>query len=457
MENIILTTDSYKLSHDKQYPTGSQRIFSYFEPRVGAKWNQTVFFGLQIILKKYLQGNVVSKEFIEEAKALTDAHIGPNVFNEKGWTRLLEKHGGKLPVKIRAVPEGMVIPVDNALMTVENTDDEFPWLVNFLETLLVQVWYPSTVATQSREMKKIINRYLEKTGDPAGLGFKLHDFGFRGVSSVETAGMGGAAHLVNFMGTDTIAGLRYAMKYYNTPMCGFSIPASEHSTITSWGRERESLAMENMLDKYPAGLVACVSDSYDIFNACQNIWGEELKHKILARDGVLVVRPDSGNAVKLIPELIKILGEKIGQTKNSKGYFVLDPHIRLIQGDGINIDSLEKILEAVEQNGYSADNLAFGSGGGLLQNVNRDTCRYAFKCSAIKVNNEWRDVYKAPITDGSKNSKRGILTLYKNGDTFVTAERDRLDLGEDMLKTVFEDGEIVREYTFDEVRKNAVL
>lgn len=455
--NILTLTDSYKFSHYKQYPAGTQRVFSYFESRKGAKWDKTVFFGLQYFLKEYLAGKVVTLEKIQEAKTLCDAHMGPGVFNEAGWLRMLEKHDGRLPVEIRAVREGAAVPVSNVLMTIENTDDEFYWLPNYLETLLVQVWYPSTVATQSRVMKKTILRYLEETGDPAGIGFKLHDFGFRGVSSVETAGIGGAAHLVNFMGTDTVRGLEVVRDYYSGGIAGFSIPASEHSTITSWGKDNELAAMRNMLDQYPTGLMACVSDSWDIYRACSQYWGNELKEKILARDGVLVVRPDSGEAVEVVPEVLRLLGAAFGEAKNAKGYKVLNPKVRVIQGDGIDVDSLGEILEAVKRAEYSADNVAFGSGGGLLQKVNRDTQRFAFKCSAVKVNGEWRGVFKHPATDSTKASKEGRLTLLREGDTFKTVGglADPYHGETDAMRQVFNCGMLMGEETFPEVRKRA--
>jgi nicotinamide phosphoribosyltransferase len=162
-------------------------------------------------------------------------------------------------------------------MTVENTDPKLFWLTNYLETLLVQVWYPSTVATQSFAMKKLLLEYLHETGDPLLIDFKLHDFGYRGVTCPEQAAIGAASHLVNFQGTDTIAGLELLGEYYDEFCAGFSIPASEHSTITSWGKEHEVDACRNMLTQYPEGYVACVSDSYDIFNCCENIWGGELR------------------------------------------------------------------------------------------------------------------------------------------------------------------------------------
>jgi nicotinamide phosphoribosyltransferase len=448
--NILTLTDSYKFSHYAQYPEGTKRVYSYFESRTGAKFRDTVFFGLQYFLKEYLQGIVVTQEKIAEAKALCDVHIGPDLFNEKGWTRILEKYNGRLPVRINAVPEGTPVPVSNVLMTVENTDEEFPWLVNYLETLLVQVWYPCTVATQSREMKKIFLKYLEETGDPAGIGFKLHDFGFRGVSSVESAGLGGAAHLVNFLGTDTVRGLEVARDYYKAGICGFSIPASEHSTITSWGRDGEEAAMRNMLTKYPTGLVACVSDSWDVLNACENIWGGALADLVQGRTGTVVVRPDSGDPLEVLPQILEILGRKLGYSTNEKGFKVLNPKVRVIQGDGITFETVEPILAALKAEGWSADNLAMGSGGGLLQMLNRDTQRFAFKCSSVQVGEEWRDVYKAPATDPTKNSKRGRVELFKTENGYETMIEG--PKGSEVLRTVFQNGMIMQDETFDSVR-----
>jgi len=453
--NIITLTDSYKFSHHKIYPVGLQKMYSYFESRLGAKWDNTVFFGLQYFLKEHLEGIVVTKEGIAQAKALVDVHIAPGIFNEKGWTRLLEKHAGKLPIRIKAVPEGMIVPIGNVMMTIENTDEEFGWLTNYLETLLVQVWYPNAVTTNSYEQKKILYRYLVETGDPAGLGFKLHDFGFRGATSVEAAGIGGAGHLVNFMGTDTVKALEVARDYYSAGICGFSIPATEHSQMSLLGRDGEVTMMRRVLEEFPAGLVACVSDTYDIYNAVKNLWGGELKELVLKRDGCLVIRPDSGNAEEILPDLLASLGQSFGQTKNEKGYFVLNGKVRLIQGDNVSIETLEKFLKAITKAGYSADNIAFGSGGGLLQKLDRDTQRNAFKCSAAKIDGKWLDVYKDPITakDYSKKSKAGRLALIPDGDTVKTVKVEgEKDHPEDLLLTVFEDGELKKEYTFEEIR-----
>ena len=275
------------------------------------------------------------------------------------------------------------------------------------------------------------------------------------MSSVESAGLGGAAHLVNFKGTDTVRGLEIARDYYKGGITGFSIPASEHSTITSWGAGGEVAAMKNMLEKYPTGLMACVSDSWDIFNACANIWGGELVNLVQKRDGTVVVRPDSGDPLIVLPQILGIMAEKFGYETNQKGFKVLNPKIRVIQGDGITFDSLDVICETVKKAGFSLDNLAFGSGGGLLQMLNRDTQRFAFKCSAVKVKEKWRDVYKQPSTDLTKASKRGRVTLIKTTDGFQTVSADfdsHYQPGYDCMETVFQNGMLTRDHTFDEVR-----
>jgi nicotinamide phosphoribosyltransferase len=455
--NIILKTDSYKLTHWKQYPDNTQNVYSYFESRVGAKFKETVFFGLQYFMKEYLEGNVITLDNIKEAKAFTDQHLGPGLFNEEGWIYVLHTYKGKLPVRICAVPEGMPVPESNVLMTIENTDPNCCWLTNYLETLLVQVWYPSTVATLSRENKKNILKYLEETGTLKLIDFKLHDFGYRGVSCDEQASLGSASHLVNFKGTDTLAGILMAQQYYNTKeMVGFSIPASEHSTITSWGKDHENDAMRNMLDKYPSGMIACVSDSWDIFNACSNIWGKELKDKVIARNGILVIRPDSGNPPYIVPKVINLLGEKFGFNINQKGYKVLHDKVRVIQGDGINYEMIPQILYAMKDERLSADNIAFGSGGGLLQHVNRDTQRFAFKCSSVIVNGEQRNVYKQPLTDNTKNSKQGRLALINDNGTITTVQSNGIN-NKDILQPVFENGKIIKNITFEEVRNNASI
>ncbi len=455
-ENILLLTDSYKVTHWKQYPAGTERVYSYFESR-GGRFDEVVIFGLQYYLKRYLAGADVDRQRIERAARTWERHFGnPELFNRAGWEHLLDAHAGRLPVSIRAVPEGTPVPLRNVLMTIENTDDACYWLTNHLETLLVQVWYGTTVATHSREMKRMIRRYLEETGDPERVSLKLHDFGFRGVSSVESAALGGAAHLVNFEGTDTIAGCLLAEDYYGADMPGISIPASEHSTITAWGPEHEVQAFENMLEQFPTGLVACVSDSYDIHRACTELWGGVLREKVLAREGTLVVRPDSGDPPVVVCQVLEALGKAFGTEENDKGYRLLAPQVRVIQGDGVDYEMAGVVLEALKRAGWSADNISFGMGGALLQKLDRDTQEFAFKCSHVTVRGQGRDTWKDPITDHDKHSKRGRLALVRTdaGDYATVAQESTSD---DLLVEVFRDGELLHELCFDEVRENAAL
>lgn len=509
-DNIIMLSDSYKISHWKQYPKGTEYVYSYFESRGCDRegWDSVCFFGLQYFLKRYLIGKVVTEEKIKEAKELYAIHFGDGtnknetMFYEEGWRYILEKHGGKLPVAIKAVPEGMVIPNKTVLFTLVNTDPKCFWLSNFLETLLVQVWYPMTVCTNSRFQKISIHKALEETGCedwkiPGGTVFKLHDFGFRGVSSVESAAVGGCGHLVNFLGTDTVAAMVCARTYYGAGIAsGHSIPASEHSTITSWGVDGEVDAMRNMLDAYPEGLVACVSDSFDIWKACREYWGTTLKDKIKGRIsgdkfGRLVVRPDSGDPADTCTKIIQILVEQFKEDviTTKTGHKLLPAYIRVIQGDGVDWQTIPQILDALKKNGLAADNIVFGSGGALLQKVNRDTFKCAFKCSEITINGATREVFKDPITDSGKASKKGRLTLQKAEDAaamgytdadkykprqgddgvkggtgflhytsdgkMVTIASGKGDESKDILVEVFRDGELKKDWKLDEIRARA--
>lgn len=459
-QNFILNTDSYKASHWEQYPEKTSRVFSYIESR-GGRWDKLVFFGLQAFIKDYLVGQVVTKEDIDEAEVFLSAHGEP--FNRAGWEYILEKYDGKLPIEIKAVEEGSIIPTGNVLVTVENTDPNCFWLTSYVETALLRaIWYPTTVATQSWHIKRDINRFLEETGNPTGLLFKLHDFGARGVSSLESAALGAMAHLVNFMGTDTISGVRAAQLYYGpeNEMPAFSIPAAEHSTMTILGREGEFKQFERMLDKFggEGKLVACVSDSYDISAAVKE-WGTNLKQKILDKKMTLVVRPDSGNPEEVSLQVIRDLDKYFGSTLNEKGYRVLNPAVRMIYGDGINEKSIHSILFGLKMAGYSADNIAFGMGGMLLQGLNRDSLKFAMKASWAEVNGEGKDVFKDPITDAGKRSKAGRLGLFKSK---LTGEFETYKLGgiidvewEPLLEPVFKNGVLLREQTFQQVREKA--
>lgn len=456
--NICTATDSYKMAHYAMYPEGTKKVYSYFESRKGAKFDETVFFGLQSLLKE-LEGQVVTQSKIDFAEKLTGKHLGnEEVFNAERWQYILDKYDGRLPVRIKAIPEGTAIPTGNVLLTIENLDENCFWLTNHLETFLTHLWYPSTVASLSRDVKKTLKESLERTGSSeAMLDFMLHDFGMRGVSSMQSADMGGLAHLTQFKGTDTIVALERGMSDYQADLdnLGFSVLATEHSIMTAKGREGEEEVIESLLDQYPTGVLSIVCDSYDIYNCVENILGDRFRDKVLARDGVTVIRPDSGDPVTVVRKLLTIMKDRFGGEVNEAGYYVLNPKVRLIWGDGIDAQGIAEILEAMIDMNFATENIVFGMGGGLLQKVNRDTQRFAFKCSARQdENGVWQDVYKDPI-DGSKASKRGRLKLIEIEGEYKTVRQE--ENGEDLLVTVFENGEIIKTYKFDEVRQNTEI
>ena len=472
-DNLILRTDSYKSSQWKQYPPLSNYLFSYFESR-GGVYPSTITFGLQYYLKKYLQ-KPITIENVKQAAAFMKMH-GLD-FNESDWSYIVQNYDGKLPVRIRAVPEGLNIPVSNILMSIECADPRCFWVVNWLETMLVKVWYPTTVATQSFYLKKRIYDSLVRTADDpdSEIDFKLHSFGYRGVSSEESAAIGGAAELTSFKGTDTINGILAVLDYYKPAkpddmsyedyycvnMPGFSINASEHSTITSWGRGNELEAYRNMLKQFgrPGSVFACVSDSYDIYNAIENLWGDELKEDIIKSGGTVVIRPDSGQPLEVVPKCLHFMEKRFGAKTNSKGYKVLN-NVRLIQGDGVNPTSIKEILDKVNEEGFSTSNIAFGMGGASLQGsaantINRDTQKFAFKASAIGIGDSIRDVYKDPITDSGKRSKRGRLDMIRENEEYKTIKVLNVQdvyAFDSIMRTVYENGRVCVDEDIDVIR-----
>jgi len=465
-ENLVLLADAYKYAHHKLYYPGTTKIYSYLESR-GGMFNETIFFGLQYFLKEYLQGPAFTQQDLDEADGFLKQVFGrDDVFDKSKFQYMLDKYNGKLPIRIKAVAEGTAVPTGNALMTIENTDPECYWLTNFLETLLMQVWYPCTVATLSNQIKKVVTLYYEETATPgaqAGIAFVLNDFGFRGVSSVESAKIGGAAHLLNFSGSDNLAGSVMAINYYNAQkVYGMSIPATEHSICTLLGREGELEVFRHVLKTFPTGIIACVSDSYNIFKACTEYWGTELRDQILNRDGTLVIRPDSGDPVMTLLEIFNILFDKFGFTTNTKGYKVLPPQVRVIQGDGVNYTEIGNIYKALKENSISAENLVLGMGGALLQKVDRDTQKFALKCSSAIVNGQEVRVEKSPtemdvdgnITPSFKKSKGGRLKLVKIEGAFKTINEEDEPGTQNLLQTVFENGELINTISFEQVRAN---
>jgi len=480
-DNLILCTDAYKYSHHKFYGSEMTKMISYMESR-GGKFSKTVFYGLQIFLKQYLEGVAITKEEVDEAYDYLGTKHGvfgrEDVFDRSKFDYIVEKYDGKLPISIKAVPEGTVVDAKNVLFTIESLDENCAWLTNFLESLLLQIWYPITVATLSREVRKIVaNAFKDCTSYDFDLmnimiDFVLNDFGFRGVSSVQSAKNGGSAHLVNFLGSDTVIASKLIRDIYNTErVYGLSIPATEHSIMTLKGEAGELELMKRVLTTYPTGLVACVSDSFNIFRACSEYWGTELRDLVLSRPAApgnqLVIRPDSGHVTRTLVEVFNILFDKFGYTVNDKGYKVLPPQVRVIQGDGVNLNSIQEIYDILKAEKISPENLALGMGGKLLQaDINRDTNNFATKaCSAI-VDGKEVEVVKSPtemdangnITKSFKKSKKGKLKLVKNEDgsyRTVTSSDPDFDIVKDELVEVFRSGEITKEWTFEEVRERA--
>ena len=460
--NICLNTDSYKLSQYNQYPPKTEYVFSYIESR-GGMYDKLVFLGTQMLIQEYVMKRVTLK-MINRAEKVALAHGEP--FNREGWMYILEKHDGILPVEIHALDEGTVIGTQQILCWIKNTDPECWWLPSYLETLLLRgIWYPTTVASNSYYSKQIILKGLKDTGDESLIDFKLHDFGARGVSSFESAGIGGLAHIAVFMGTDTLTAIEYAMEYYDADdVPAFSVPAMEHSTVTSWTRDGEVDSYRNMIRTYgaPGKIVSIVSDSYDIFNAIK-LFGTELKQDILDTGCTLVVRPDSGDPAVIVVKVLQLLDLYFGSTMNEKGYKVLNT-CRVLQGDGINHQSIRSIIFSAQLAGFSTDNITFGQGGALLQINNRDDSKFAMKCSAANIDGEWVDVYKDPITDSGKKSKRGRLELVKYKGEYNTVRLEDLEAHQAIahetgefimtseLKLRYRNGEMFNRTNFEEIR-----
>ena len=453
----ILDSDSYKLGHASMLPDNANYICAYGEARSDERWKQSVFTGLQpwlLDLKPVTAGDV------EEARDLAIPHCG--VFNFNGWMRIVNELGGNLPIRIDALPEGTVVPNHNTLYQVRNTRPGFGYVTQFIETpLLRAVWYPSSVGTLSWHVKQDIRGFLEKTCDnPEGeLQFRLHDFGARGASSLETAARGGMAHLINFNGSDTLPALVAAKRYYAEPLAAYNIPAMEHSTVCSWGRDQEERAYANAIDRFltgPGTMLSMVYDAYDAHHALDVIIGKNLKQKVLDSGGRLVVRPDSGDPVSEVMYALRSLANSFGSTINSKGYTVLHPAVRIIQGDGVNETSIHSIMTAMEINGFSIENVAFGMGGGLLQSVTRDTLGFAQKANAVSSGHEgWIGISKEPATARQKTSKKGVQMVVREQGKIITVPEGTYPPERNLLQPVWQEGKLLRFQNFQELRDNS--
>lgn len=423
-DNPIFDTDSYKPSQWLQLPEDTARVVAYLEARGIAGEGETIPFGFNYHLRRYMMGRRITMKHIDEAEVEFAIHGIP--FNRAGFERIVKVHNGYWPIHVMSVQEGKPVPRGTPLLVMYNTDPELPWVTTYVETQFLRPWwYGTTVATSSYESKKVIMNAMEASCDNMDkLPFMLHDFGARGVSSLESAAVGGAAHMLNFCGTDTLVALKFINQYYRAQgmsrrIFGLSIPAGEHSTMTSWGGAGELAAFKNMMKRFlaPGKLVAWPIDSYDMYNAADNLIGVQLKNEIMASGGTVVARPDSGDATRTLPRLLNSFDVNFGSRVNGKKFKVLPDCIRLIQGDGVTRRSLPTMIDAVLNAGYSIDNLAFGQGGGLLQHVNRDDYRFAFKASLrITKSGECIPMFKDPITDPGKRSKSGFPFTYEEFD-----------------------------------------
>lgn len=462
-KNIITNTDSYKVGMHLSYPPKTEYVYSYVESR-GGNENEVVMFGLQYFIKEYLMKPITQND-LNRAKKIIEAH--GDVLNVEGWQYIIDKHNGYLPVSIKALPEGTVVGNRVVMAVVVNTDPECYWLTTWIETALLRaIWYPSAVATNSRAIKKIIAENLEKTGDPNGLLFKLHDFGARGAQTYEASCLGGTAHLINFRGSDTVSAAELAMDYYEADLSefSFSVPATEHSISSAYGPEKEVEYITNHIDQciaHDKKIFSIVADTYNIYNFV-DILGTTLKNKVMQLADVgatLVVRPDSGDPTVVPVEVIERLMKHFGYTLNEKGYKVLPSYVRVIQGDGIEKDTIIKIYENMEKLKLSGDNITFGMGGKLLGAPQRDDLKFAMKASAVTIDDKEFAIAKNPITDSGKQSKKGRFKVIIDGSDFITVQENDVNYLDhnDVMVEVFRDGYLLKEWTFAEIRDRAEI
>lgn len=465
-DNPITDTDSYKPSHDWQDPPGLDNKYYYWEPRLGSRYAYLQFVGLQPILLQHFAVEVTMNH-VREAAEIFEEHGEP--FPREGWERIVTHHNGRMPLRIRAVPEGTVAPVGNAFWDIQlsQPDPKLKFLPGWMETKFSRVWAPSTTATRGHYLKGIILEALLKSSDDPynEIKYKLHCFGSRGVTCLEQARAVGFAHLVNFEGTDTVEALRYACHFYGKKMAGISIPAAEHSTIAPWGRLREFDGYANVVEQFlygkcgkKFGMAACVSDTYDYYNAVEYGWcGTQLHTLVRDSGGILVIRPDSGKPTEVDVRGLQIVDRKLGTTRNTKGFKLIPPYYRMIQGDGVNDESVPEIINEILANEYSMTNLAFGMGGGGLQDMTRDTQRCKLACASAHTADGWFDVFKDPATASDKRSKRGHQALVREGNKFATVRDNANDERKDnYMVTVAENGYMVQVYTLDELRANGM-
>lgn len=479
--NTLHLSDGYKVDHRRQYPTGTELVYSNWTPRKSRLENvdSVVFFGLQYFIKKYLIDDYNQNFFgrpkevvVAEYKRRIESYLGPGAITYDHIENLHDL--GYLPIEIKAVAEGTRVPMRMPMFTIKNTRPEDFWLTNFLETILSCImWLPCTSATTAFEYRKILNTYAEKTGgDQSFVPWQGHDFSFRGMGGLEAALLSGAAHLLSFTGTDTIPAIDFLEQYYGAnsdhELIGGSVPATEHSVMCMGMQDGEIETFRRLIqDVYPKGVVSIVSDTWDFWQVITD-YLPQLKPLILAREGKVVIRPDSGDPVKIIcgdpdaaegtPEFkgaIECMWEVFGGNLSEKGFKVLDPHIGLIYGDSINLERCTAICEGLYQKGFASTNVVLGIGSYTYQYVTRDTFGFAVKATYGEVNGEGRAIFKDPKTDdGTKKSAKGLIRLL-NDETGALVMEDQVTREQEetgLLETVFIDGKLLKEQTLSEIR-----
>jgi nicotinamide phosphoribosyltransferase len=470
--NIVLLTDAYKYSHPDLYPDDLEYMVNYMESR-GGIYKETMMFGMRYIIKKYLAGKVLNRQMIEDADIKLNGVGGvfnKPVFNKQRWIDMLEKYDGVLPVRIKAVREGTVVPVNNVLLKSESTDKEFAWIVGHLESLILRVWYPITVATLAFECKKEIGSAFKKAGYSdefikGYIQYVLNNFGFRGVSSNESDIIGGMAYLANFMGSDASNSSSEFIRYYDAKqMYGKSITATEHSVTTMLGEAGEKEFLRNFLKKTSDRTSACVMDGFDLMRAVGDYLGGDLKDLVVNRTAPIVVRPDSGDVLITLKNLFELLFEKFGYTTTSIGNRVLPDYIRVIQGDGVNLGSIKEIYKMLRREKIDPINLFLGMGGKLLQaEIDRDTSKYAIKLCKCIIGGVSYDVQKNPKEFNSKGeyvtsfkkSKKGDPKLVKTANSYYTFTPDHTEFDnlKCELEMIFENGIVYNTSTAEEIRE----
>lgn len=479
--NPLTLIDGYKLDHRRQYPVGTTRVYSNFTPR-GSRipgQDHVVFLGLQYFLQRYLMEEAAEffaadvEDICTRYASRVNRYLGPNTI---GTDHIRALHAlGYMPLIFRALPEGTHVPLRVPMFTVENTHDDFAWLVNYYETLLSAcIWMPCTSATSALRLRKILLSYATRTGSPLPfVDWQGHDFSFRGMAGPEAAALSGIGHLLAFTGTDTIPALDLAEDYYDAGpgyLVGGSVAATEHSVMCAGGQTSERETFDRLLALYPSGVVSVVSDTWDLWHVLTTIL-PELRERIMARDGKLVIRPDSGDPVKIIcgdPEaepgspafkgVIQLLWEIFGGTMTAEGYRLLDGHIGCIYGDSISYDRATAILRGLALNGYASGNMVFGVGSFTYQYVTRDTFNFAMKATWAEINGVGCSMFKAPITDdGTKNSARGRLAvlLEADGSLSLRSDASNVEMSASHLRIVWQDGRFWNRQTFAEIRERA--